>query len=161
MEQRYVNNDPLAEMMRSRREEIEKYRWIESERLGYDIGLERAEREWRRKHARAWRESLRATSRLHPIVELIWTQQAEIEKYKWLESERRGFDIGWERAVREWSRLHYEAWHYHILKERERPLPTPAKPRRRQRALEDDHRAKLSASVKQWWESRRKAASTD
>src|SRR5437016_3800072 len=139
MEQRHVNKDPLADMMRSRREEIEKYRWIESERVGCDIGWTRAEREWRRKHARAWREWLRGSGKVHPIMELIWTQQEEIEKFKWIESERRGEDIGWERAVREWCRFHYESWHYHIVNEESRPVPAP---RSRSRALEDYHRAK-------------------
>ena len=159
MDLRHVNKDPLADMMRSRREEIEKYRWIESERVGYDIGWERAEREWRRKHARAWRASLREQGKLHPIVELIWTQQDEIERFKWIESELRGEDIGWEQAVREWCRQHYEAWHYHIVKESERP--TVSKPKRKPRALEDYHREKLSSSMRAWWEARRKAASTD
>lgn len=160
MEQRHATKDPLADMMRSRREEIEKYRWIESERVGYDIGAKRAEREWRKKHAREWRDWLRTQGKLHPIVELIWTQQAEIEKFKWIESERRGCDIGWEQAVREWCRQHYEGWHYHILKENEAP-PAKAKAKRRPRALPDDHRAKLSNSIKTWWDERRKAASTD
>jgi hypothetical protein len=159
MEQRYANKDPLADMMRSRREEIEKYRWIESERLGYDIGGPRAEREWRRKHARQWRAALRAQGRLHPIVELIWSQQAEIEKFKWIESERRGQDIGWEQAVREWCRLHYEAWHYNITREAAPPASPKPKPPA-SRSLEDYHREKLSAAIKQWWDTRKKAAST-
>ena len=159
MQQRHVNNDPLADMMRSRREEIEKYRWIESERLDYDIGWERAEREWRRKHAREWREWLRQHKRVSPIIELNWTQQEEIEKFKWIESERCGFDIGWEQAVREWCRQHYEAWHYHILKETKPPAPESVPGR--QRTLADEHRAKISSSMKSWWEMRRKAASTD
>jgi hypothetical protein len=34
----------------------------------------------------------------------------EIARYKWLESERLGYDIGWERARKEWERLHFPAW---------------------------------------------------
>ena len=34
----------------------------------------------------------------------------EILEYKWLESERAGFDIGMDRAIREWLHKHYTAW---------------------------------------------------
>ena len=154
METRHESNDPFAAMVRSRRKEIEKYRWIESERVGYDIGAQRAEREWRCKHARAWREWVRAQGLAHPIVELIWSQQEEIEKFKWIESERCGSDIGWEHAVREWCQKHYEAWQYHILHEPNR-MSEGEVPRSRQRALKPRHRAKLSASMKAWWETRK------
>ena len=47
------------------REEILRHKWLESERLGYDIGFERALLDWIRKHREAWRKSrprLAATS---------------------------------------------------------------------------------------------------
>lgn len=154
MKLRHEVNDPIAAMLRSRNAEIEKYRWIESERLGYDIGREQAEREWYRRHAREWRAWVRAQGLAHPVAELIWTQQEEIEKFKWIESERRGFDIGWEQAVREWCRQHYEAWQYNVLRDTKPPATKPA--RARQRSLPADHRAKLSSSMKLWWEKRRK-----
>ena len=34
----------------------------------------------------------------------------EILKYKWIESERAGFDIGMDRAIREWLQNHFTAW---------------------------------------------------
>jgi len=34
----------------------------------------------------------------------------EILKYKWIESERAGFDIGMDRAIREWLHNHFTAW---------------------------------------------------
>ncbi|RFC42843.1 MAG: Universal stress protein family protein, partial [Verrucomicrobia bacterium] len=42
--------DAMAE-----REEILKHKWLESERLGYDIGFERALLDWIRKHRESWR----------------------------------------------------------------------------------------------------------
>jgi hypothetical protein len=42
------------------REEILKHKWIESERLGYDIGFERALLDWIRKHRDSWRAARRA-----------------------------------------------------------------------------------------------------
>jgi hypothetical protein len=41
------------------REEILKHKWIESERLGYDIGFERALLDWIRKHRESWRAARR------------------------------------------------------------------------------------------------------
>lgn len=41
------------------REEILRHKWLESERLGYDIGFERALLDWIRKHREAWRRSRR------------------------------------------------------------------------------------------------------
>ncbi len=36
------------------RREIERFKWIESEMAGYDIGMERACRDWLARHAAAW-----------------------------------------------------------------------------------------------------------
>lgn len=66
--QRRTRN-PLAEIIQSQLEEINKYKWIESEKAGRDIGMERATREWMAKHFPEWkryrwneaiREALRA-----------------------------------------------------------------------------------------------------
>ena len=44
---------------------------------------------------------------------MIRSQQEEICKYKWIESEKAGQDIGWERATREWMQKHFPSWkHY-------------------------------------------------
>ena len=98
MEQRHEDIDSLATIIRSQREEIQKHRWIESEKLGYDIGFERAEQEWRRQHARGWRTWLRKQGLVHPTVDVIWSQQEEIEAFKWLESEQHARRAG-ERAA--------------------------------------------------------------
>ncbi len=44
------------------REEILRHKWLESERLGYDIGFERALLDWIRKHREDWRRSRRQTT---------------------------------------------------------------------------------------------------
>ena len=46
----------------------------------------------------------------NPLAEIIRSQQEEIAKYKWIESENAGHDIGWERAVREWLAQHFPGW---------------------------------------------------
>ena len=55
MSHRTRKRDPLAEIVRSQHEEIQKYKWIESEKLGKDIGWERAAREWLQKHFPEWK----------------------------------------------------------------------------------------------------------
>jgi hypothetical protein len=53
--QRTRKRDPLAEIMQSQREEIERYKWIESAKAGHDIGRERAVREWMQNHFQEWK----------------------------------------------------------------------------------------------------------
>ncbi|MGD0650167.1 MAG: hypothetical protein ABSA97_03340 [Verrucomicrobiia bacterium] len=55
MTQRTRKSDPLAEIVRSQQEEIGKYKWIESEKVGQDIGWERAAREWMQKYFPEWK----------------------------------------------------------------------------------------------------------
>jgi hypothetical protein len=50
------------------------------------------------------------TRKQDPLVEIVRSQQEEIKKYKWIESEKRGHDIGWERATREWMQQHFPEW---------------------------------------------------
>ncbi len=44
------------------------------------------------------------------LVELVQSQRQEVAKYKWLESEKAGHDIGWQRAFEEWLQFHFPAW---------------------------------------------------
>ena len=53
----WINAD-VAQFL-AEREEILKHKWLESERLGYDIGFERALLDWIRKHRDNWRASRR------------------------------------------------------------------------------------------------------
>ena len=115
MENRSEYKNPLADLMRSQREEIEKYRWIESEKAGRDIGWQRASGEWMRKYFPGWKQNIRERGVQPPLFEILWFQQQEIESYKWIESERRGHDIGWNHAVTEWHDRHYGEWKEHVL----------------------------------------------
>jgi hypothetical protein len=54
---RHRKQDPLADVFRSQQEEIKKYKWIESEKLGKDIGWERASQEWLQKHFPGWKRA--------------------------------------------------------------------------------------------------------
>ena len=52
----FVKNSVLYKEFLAEREEILKHKWIESEKVGYDIGFERALLDWIVKHRSAWRE---------------------------------------------------------------------------------------------------------
>lgn len=55
----FVKSSSLYQEFLAEREEILKHKWLESERLGYDIGFERALLDWIRKHRDNWRASRR------------------------------------------------------------------------------------------------------
>lgn len=61
----FVKSSSLYQEFLAEREEILKHKWLESERLGYDIGFERALLDWIRKHRDSWRASRRA----QPVVD--------------------------------------------------------------------------------------------
>ncbi len=56
----FVKQSSLYQEFLAEREEILKHKWIESERLGYDIGFERALLDWIRKHRESWRSARRS-----------------------------------------------------------------------------------------------------
>lgn len=56
----FVKQSSLYQEFLAEREEILRHKWLESERLGYDIGFERALLDWIRKHREGWRASRRA-----------------------------------------------------------------------------------------------------
>ncbi len=55
----FVKRSSLYQEFLAEREEILRHKWLESERLGYDIGFERALLDWIRKHREGWRKSRR------------------------------------------------------------------------------------------------------
>lgn len=56
-----LRNSTLYQEFLAEREEILKHKWIESEKLGYDIGFERALTDWILNHRSKWREARQAT----------------------------------------------------------------------------------------------------
>jgi len=54
-----VKQSSLYQEFLAEREEILRHKWLESERLGYDIGFERALLDWIRKHREGWRAARR------------------------------------------------------------------------------------------------------
>lgn len=58
----FVKRSSLYQEFLAEREEILRHKWLESERLGYDIGFERALLDWIRKHRDSWRSARRQPS---------------------------------------------------------------------------------------------------
>ena len=170
-----TNNLLADELIRSQREEIEKYRWIESEKAGRDIGWNRASEEWKQKHFTGWKRNFRERGLEPSLFEILWSQQEEIETYKWIESERNGRDIGWEQAVTEWQDRHYRAWKNHLLTTSSEPRTSfgasvnePGQARqpaanvgagsvsaRRRRSFSAEHRENLALAMRAWHEKKK------
>jgi len=55
----FADKSSLYQEFLAEREEIMKYKWIESEKLGYDIGFERALLDWIRNHRDTWKQKRR------------------------------------------------------------------------------------------------------
>lgn len=64
----FVKQSSLYQEFLAEREEILRHKWIESERLGYDIGFERALLDWIRKHRDGWRRSRRQGASAAPTT---------------------------------------------------------------------------------------------
>ena len=62
----FVKQSTLYQEFLAEREEILRHKWLESERLGYDIGFERALLDWIRKHRENWRAARRAQAQTPP-----------------------------------------------------------------------------------------------
>lgn len=55
----FVKNTALYKEFLAEREEILRHKWIESEKVGHDIGFERALLDWVFKHRSQWRAERR------------------------------------------------------------------------------------------------------
>jgi hypothetical protein len=101
----------------------------------------------------------------NPFVEMARSQREEIEKYRWIESERIGHDIGWKRAVTEWRDRYYGKWREHVTRmsvdDQERTETTlvgvVAKPisGRRKRNFSTEHRESIAAAMRAWHEKKK------
>jgi hypothetical protein len=169
MKNRFESGNTVVELVRFQQEEIERYLWIESEKVGHDIGWTRASQEWEQKHFTEWKRHLHLRGFGPPVVEVLSGQQKEIESYKWIESEKTGRDIGWKRAVTEWHDRYYGQWREHTLdvslddrpepEAASTPVVSPLGRKRTKRAFSAEHRQNLAESMRAWHE-RKKSSRT-
>ena len=57
----FVKKSSLYQEFLAEREEILRHKWLESERLGGEIGFERALLDWIRNHREDWRQGSRSS----------------------------------------------------------------------------------------------------
>ena len=88
-------------LSRSERLAVEAHRTRLSCEHGFDVDFAEALGDWNRFHAVRWREEQQRT--------LLAEQRAEIERHKWIESEKAGHDLGRD-AVLDWITKNAAAW---------------------------------------------------
>ncbi len=59
-----LSNDPYAKAKKLadialERIEVLKHKWLESEKAGHDVGMETAQKSWKKSHAKKWKASRR------------------------------------------------------------------------------------------------------
>lgn len=81
--------------------EIERHKYLMSQEEGRDVELERAAQDWLANHAELWRK--------HRQVRMLELQRKEIERYKWIESEKAQRDLGREASL-DWIRKYAARW---------------------------------------------------
>lgn len=60
----------------------------------------------RRKPPRSSRDFVSRSS----LYQEFLAEREEILRHKWIESEKAGYDVGFERALLDWIRKHRDAW---------------------------------------------------
>ena len=60
-----LRNFMLYRHFQAQREEILKHKWYESERVGHDVGLDRARTDWTIRHHSEWLKSWHSETQLH------------------------------------------------------------------------------------------------
>jgi hypothetical protein len=89
------------ELTREEREAIETHKYFLSKEAGRDVGMAYAIAHWLVHHASYWRhERLRRG---------LADQWKEIEKHKWIESEKAGADLR-DTAAMDWIKKHAVDW---------------------------------------------------
>jgi hypothetical protein len=78
----FVKQSTLYQEFLAEREEILKHKWLESERLGYDVGFERALLDWIRKHREGWRAARRQQLGQNPVKAATPSPQVPLESEK-------------------------------------------------------------------------------
>jgi hypothetical protein len=61
--EKLIKNSSLYREFQAEREEIMKHKWLESEKVGYDIGFERALTDWIVRHRSRWRRGRQPANR--------------------------------------------------------------------------------------------------
>lgn len=81
--------------------EIERHKYFLSQERGYDVGFDTAKQDWVEKYAQIWQQQRQA--------KMLAMQRDEINRYKWIESEKAHCDLGRQAAL-EWIAKYAAQW---------------------------------------------------
>ncbi|MDZ4857836.1 MAG: hypothetical protein SGI88_02555 [Candidatus Hydrogenedentes bacterium] len=95
------------------RQAVECHRQNLCDERGFEVNVAEAQRDWCANYAVRWREGRQR--------QLLEEQRAEIERHKWIESEKAGHDLGRD-AVLDWIKNNAAAWR-HWYETREEAIP--------------------------------------
>lgn len=96
-----TNGDIIARLKRAELCEIERHKYYMSLKRGEDVGFETAAKDWLANHAQRWHEQRQE--------KMLAMQREEINRYKWIQSERACRDLGG-AAVLEWIQKYAAHW---------------------------------------------------
>jgi hypothetical protein len=80
---------------------VRQYHQLLAETRGVDVDFQEALEDWQEHHAVKWREERQR--------EYLAKQREEIQRHKWIESEKARRDLG-AQAVMDWIRNYAESW---------------------------------------------------
>lgn len=80
---------------------VRQHQQLLAETRGVDVDFQEALEDWRKHHAVKWREERQR--------EYLAKQREEIQRHKWIESEKARRDLG-AQAVMDWIRNYAESW---------------------------------------------------
>jgi len=90
-----------TQMIQAELRAVEQHRFLLSQERGYDVGFEEAKNDWLAHYSQEWREKRHAA--------MLAMERHEIDKHKWIESEKVGVDLG-RQAQLEWIMKYAASW---------------------------------------------------
>ena len=91
----------ISSLKKAEVREIEKHKYFMSIERGQEVSFEEAAENWLKYHAQAWREARQQ--------KMLAMQRDEINRYKWIQSERAHQDLGGS-AVLDWIQRYAANW---------------------------------------------------
>lgn len=89
------------ELTPAERREVERHKYFLSLERGYDVGFDCAREDWLHRYAATWRQARHR--------QMLALQRDEINRFKWIESEKARRDLGRDAAL-EWIRRYAKSW---------------------------------------------------
>lgn len=91
----------MSTLSKAERAEVERHKYNLSQENGYDVGVELATQDWLQKYANSWR--------VERQTHMMALQREEIQRHKWIESEKACHDLG-NAAVFDWISKYAAQW---------------------------------------------------